>query len=83
MTTEAEQLDAITLDEAKGILCQLGWFSGETCFFSMRLTAAQVRNIQTALATNLHLSAAEFLSELCRRHVIEQQNATLDILAST
>lgn len=81
MTTEAKQLDALTLDEAKGILQQLGWFADDTCFLSMRLTAPQLANIQTALMTNVHLSPEEFLSELCKRHVIQQQDAALDTLA--
>ena len=43
--TEGERLDALTLEEAKGILHQIGYFAEETLFFSLRFTAHQLEII--------------------------------------
>ena len=69
--TEHHQLDALTLDEAKGILCQIGYFADDTCFLSLRLTPSQYSKIQDA-ANSTVCTTEELLAELCRLHAIER-----------
>ena len=63
---ESQQLDELTLDEAKAILCQIGYFAEYTYFMSLRLTASQLDMIQFAAAVT-PLTVEELLSELCHK----------------
>ena len=47
--SEGQKLDALTLDEAKEILHQIGYFASDTCFLSMRLTDSELKILNSAL----------------------------------
>ena len=68
--TEGQQLDALTLDEAKGILCQLGYFA-DTLFLSLRFTEEEFDHFQRAAATT-GLTSEQFISALCEQYLRRQ-----------
>ena len=70
-SAEAHELDNLTLDDAKGILHQLGYFSADTHFLSLRLTKQELDSVQHAAATS-SLSLEAFLAKLCQEHVAAQ-----------
>jgi hypothetical protein len=63
--TEGQQLDALTLDEAKGILHQIGYFETDTYFLSMQLEDIDVKLLDSAFLITKELPK-DLLMRYCR-----------------
>ena len=76
--SEGKQLDDLSLDEAKAILCQLRWFDTDTIFMSLRFTEDDFAHVQEAVALKGRLSIESFISALCEQYVLDERSKSDD-----
>jgi len=75
--SEGQQLDSLTLDEAKGILHQIGYFAADTCFLSMQLEDSEVKLLDSAFSMTKELPK-DLLMQYCRDVVEFNERMTDD-----
>jgi hypothetical protein len=75
--TEGELLDSTSGEEAKAILCQLGWFASDTHFLSLRLTDAEFNHVQEACAIYPRLTTEAVISALCEQGVLGKEGGSV------
>ncbi len=73
LLTESDHLIGISGGEAKAILSQLGYFSTDTHFLSLRLEKADLDHIQEANAYRGRLSLEGLIGALCEQHVLDEK----------
>ena len=67
--TQGKRLDELSGEEAKAILCQLGYFADDTHFLSLRFTDDQFYCVQEAVVHSGKLSLEQFIANLCHSYV--------------